>query len=691
MDPRVIPPHPIQKLTYTLLILVFTLSLAASPAATPQAWASADGGPSPFPMDMSRTYKAASQPMLAPGEVLTYTIHLQIPATVPMTATVVDPVPLPLNYVAGSVSAGGVYDSNTRVITWASVNIPPDTPVDLTFQVTPAITVTMPQMVANVARIHIGQIAFDRKAMITLVPEQPIPHPDLFQSFKSASRWVLPPGESLTYTIHLRNTGSSPALADVTDVVPAQLAYTDGSVTGGGIYDSATKTLTWTGISVPPTSVVNLSFDVTPANTVSRPTPVINDAVISTTTGVLHRQAWIVLLPASPNPAPGLAGSHKTGSERILPPGDVLTYTIYLHNSAAINVLPVDVTDPIPTELAYLPGSASDGGVYDPGTHTLTWKDIPVGTGRGEKLTFQVQQAVTVTAPTLITNTATIQSGSLTIQRRAHTWLVPQAPVIDTIPPEVHRVVIDEQDVLGTPQVTLHISATDNIAVQWMMVKEWVLSTTPRPHWQASKSTGWIPYQADYPMTLQNIPGTHFVGVWVADAAKNHSHFDRQAMDYASLVLPDTPINQYGLQPYLVSYQAGVDVSAVATPTSGDVDLYVWYPGNFGAPDQASAETGSTPETVAFNTPTAGTYIFLIVGSTQAVYNLSITPGGGPDSMLGGTPGMLPATLSASVTSQSAASDIAEEPVLSISGVDPLENVDEPTGPFVLYLPGIRK
>ncbi len=691
MDPRVKPLRPIHKLTYTVVILIFALGLTASPAATPQARASADGGPGPFPVDMSRTYKAASQPMLAPGEVLTYTIHLQIPSTVPMTATVVDPIPLLLNYVPGSVSTGGVYDSNTRVVTWTGVNISPNTPVDLTFQVTPAITVNTPQMVANIARIHIGQTAFDRKAVITLIPAQPVPHPDLFQSFKSASRWILSPGESLTYSIHLRNTGNSPALADVTDTVPAQLAYTDGSVTGGGIYDPATKTLNWTGISVPPASVVDLSFDVTPVNTVTHPTPVINEAVISTTAGVLHRQAWIVLLPASPNPAPGLAGSHKTGSERILPPDDVLTYTIYLHNSAAINILPVDVSDPIPAELAYIPGSASDGGTYDPGAHTLTWNDIPVGSGRGKKLTFQVQQAVTVTAPTLVTNTATIQSGAFTIQRRAHTWLVPQAPVIDTIPPEVHNVVIDDRDVLDTPQVTLHISATDNIAVQWMMVKEWVLSTAPRPHWQASKSTGWIPYQADYPMTLQNLPGTHFVGVWVADAAKNHSHLDRQAMDYASLVLPDTPINQYGLQPYLVSYQAGIDVSAVATPTSGDVDLYVWYPGNFGAPDQVSAETGTTPESAAFNTPTAGTYLFLIVGSTQAVYNLNITPGGGPDSMLGGTPGLLPATLDASGTSQPAATDIAVEPVLSISGVDPLENVDEPTGPFVLYLPGIRK
>jgi uncharacterized repeat protein (TIGR01451 family) len=435
---------------------------------------------------------------------------------------------------------------------------------------------------------------------------------------------------------------------------------------------------------------VELSFKVTPALIVTRLTPVINDAAISTTSGVLHRQAWIVLVPVSPSNVPGLAGSHKTGSEFILAPGEVLTYTIHLHNSA-VNLLPVDVTDPVPAALAYIPGSASQGGVYDPGTHTLAWNDVPLSTGRGVKLTFQVQQAVTVTAPTLITNTATIQSGPRTLQRRARTLLVPVKPVIDRIPPEVHNVIIGDQDVLYTPQVTLHISATDNIAVRWMMIKEWVLTTTPRPHWQASNTTGWIPYQADYPMSLQNTSGTHFIGVWVADAALNRSHLDRQAMDFANLILPDTHIGQYDLQPYLVSYQAGVDASAVLTPTTGDVDLYVWYPGNFGAPDQVSAEPGTVTESVSFNTPTPGTYIFLVVGSTHAVYNLSITPGGGPDSTLSGTPGLVPTVPNASDTGPAAAIGITEEPVLTLSGVDPLDSADEPTGPYVLYLPGIRK
>jgi hypothetical protein len=190
---------------------------------------------------------------------------------------------------------------------------------------------------------------------------------------------------------------------------------------------------------------------------------------------------------------------------------------------------------------------------------------------------------------------------------------------------------------------------------------------------------------------MQNTSGAHFIGVWVADAALNRSHLDRQAMDFASLILPDTRINQYELQPYLVSYPAGIDASATLTPTTGDVDQYVWYPGNFGVPDQISAEPGTITETVSFNTPIPGTYIFLVVGATQAVYNLSITPGGGPDSTLAGTPASLPTVPDALDTGSTTVFGVTEEPVLTLSGVDPLDNVEEPTGPYILYLPGIRR
>ena len=408
-----------------------------------------------------------------------------------------------------------------------------------------------------------------------------------------------------------------------------------------------------------------------------------NTAYISSSSGVLRRQAWIVLLPQPDPYHSGLAGSRKYASSRWLAPGMVLTYTVEVHNSWCTPA-PITVTDPVPVELNYISGTISHGGGYDPASRTITWSLPNISHRRDVRLTFAVEPAVQVISPTLITNTATIQSGNFSLQRSARTLLVPQAPQVDTIPPVVHSVKIDEVDVLTSPTVTLHISATDNIGVQWMNVVEWSLSPSPRPHWHMVHGGRWVPFQADYTYTLRSTSGTHFVGVWVADAARNKSHFGRSSMDFASLILPDTSIAKYGLTPYLVSYAAGEAVNAVLTPSQGDVDLYVWYPGNFGRPNQASANDGTVTETISFTTPTAGTYIFLVVGASDAVYNLSITPGGG-DIDLGDAP------LENYSPEDFAPSDFTAEPYLSISGMDPLEDIVDVTGPFVLYLPSLTR
>jgi hypothetical protein len=46
---------------------------------------------------------------------------------------------------------------------------------------------------------------------------EPAPGPNLHASFKSASQTALAPGETLTYTIHLYNTGTVEGTADVAD------------------------------------------------------------------------------------------------------------------------------------------------------------------------------------------------------------------------------------------------------------------------------------------------------------------------------------------------------------------------------------------------------------------------------------------------------------------------------------------
>ena len=307
--------------------------------------------------------------------------------------------------------------------------------------------------------------------------------------------------------------------------------------------------------------------------------------------------------------------------------------------------------------------------------------------GDSVSLSFAVTAPLSVTTPTRVTNVATITVGSDSFQREARVLVVPQPVNLDTTPPVVHSLTIDDQDVLTSPTVTLHISATDNVAVRWMYLREWSLKTTPWPHWQVTHSTGWLTYQADYTWTLESQSGTHFVGVWVADEAFNISKTDRRAFDFASLLLPGATVRKFGLVPYLVHYEAGVKVSAVLTPTTGDADLYVWYPGRFGRPDRWRTQPLTATDVVTFTTPRAGTYLFLVHGYTDATYDLSITPGGGPRAWP-----MAAASISGTDQATPGKPDeLTSEPVLTVSGLDPLDSAAAPSEPTPIYLPLVMR
>lgn len=386
-----------------------------------------------------------------------------------------------------------------------------------------------------------------------------------------------------------------------------------------------------------------------------------------------------------PTPGPNLSGSRKQASRFKLGPGETLTFTIRLHNSGT-EAATATVTDQIPSQMTYVAGSVTGGGSYDPGTRTITWNNVAVPLGGDVLLTFDV--TATVDTPTLVVNTAVITpQGKPAIERQAAVLLLPVAVDDDTVPPVVNSVTIDDQDVLTNRSVTLHISASDDVGVEKMYIREWQLATTPFPHWEVVRSTGWVDFDANPAWTLGAQNGVHFVAVWVADAGLNVSQLDRRALDYASLVLPGATVAHHGLVPYLVHYQAGTNVTATLSPSAGDADLYVWYPGSFLAPDQKSTNPGTATDQVQFSAPRTGTYLFVVHGYTAATYNLAISPAGGPQAW--SATGVQAAAASPTATSK--AGELTTEPVLTWTGLDPLGVAVPPVGPVSIYLPLIYR
>jgi uncharacterized repeat protein (TIGR01451 family) len=415
---------------------------------------------------------------------------------------------------------------------------------------------------------------------------------------------------------------------------------------------------------------------------------VTNIATISANGDTFERQAMVMLVPTSLPPHLDLHASYKTASQYILTSGDTLTYTIRLHNSGTVTAT-ATVTDRVSVRMNYVSGSATEGGVYDAGTRTLSWSNVTVPAGGSKSLSFAAT-ATAVGGPTPVVNRATITAGSDSFERMAIVLVTPGPTDGDVVPPVVHGLTIDEQDVLAEPAVTLHISATDNVSVTQMYLREWQWMTAPMPHWETVKSSGWVPYQADYLWTLGAESGTHFVGVWVKDDASNVSHLNRQALDFASLLMPGETLPRGRIIPYQVYYEEGVNVSAVLAPTAGDADLYVWYPGHFfWPPDQKSVQPGTATDEVSFTTPRAGTYLFLVHAYTAATYNLDITPGGGPRAL------RVAGAYNSTANQVAPNGALLNKPTIQTlvtalfaSGLDPLSS-PAADGPFELYLPMI--
>ncbi len=513
---------------------------------------------------------------------------------------------------------------------------------------------------------------------------------DLSYSSKYAERSVVFPGGEVPYKIKLVNWGMSVVTATVTDTLPTALNYVAGSASNGGVYAAGPRTVTWQNISVPAHNIVLLSVVATATTEIVSPTWVVNTATIASAHQVFDRWAVIAVVPPPiVPPHPILAGSQKIVSQRFATISDTVTYTINLVNSGGVAGL-ANVIDPLPWPLALVPDSVSAGGVYNPMSRTITWEGVEVPAGSSTPLTFAVVATGTVNHPMFVLNTAFISTtGEWPIWRQAAFWLVPQHPG-DIQRPLVKRIVIGEQDVLTSPTTTLHISATDNVSVSQMFIREWRLVTTPFPQWTVVQSSGWVPYQPDYPWTLTDHDGVHFVGVWVADASHNISRIDRSALDFASLVRPGATVPQKGLVPYLVYYPEGVSVTSILTPTAGDADLYVWYPHSFFWPDQVSAHPLTTTEIVSFTTPRAGTYLFLVHGYLSATYDLSIAPAGGPYAA------EVMATAAQAVPDMPSAVTVRPggltfEPVLSQSGLDPLATAPTLDDGTSIYLPMIHR
>jgi uncharacterized repeat protein (TIGR01451 family) len=506
--------------------------------------------------------------------------------------------------------------------------------------------------------------------------------PQLSATFFGSSSEIAP-GATATLALEVHNGGADASNLLVSIVTARLLRYVPGSASPGASFDSA-RTVAWAGVSLAAGATRTFAIQVRAEDALS-PTAATSAATVLGGDGVLLvRSATILVRPegsGEPEETPNLRASLLLPSRAVVRSGDTVSYTLLLVNTGDATAL-VTASVVISEPLSYVPGSAGEGGSYDAATRALTWQGVEVPSGEARRLRFAaLAGSVTERTPTVLR--ADISAGEQRLQRRAALLIVPGRDDGNGGRPVVTGFVAGSSDVTSEPTVTLHISATDDVSVTRMYVREWQLSTRPLPHWEPVRSSGWVPFQSALPWTLGSANGVHVLGVWVQDAAGHVSALTDASTDVINLVRPDATVARGGLVPYLVRYEAGAQVQLSLATTSGDADLYVWYPRSFRLPDEVSANEGTAPDGVSFTAPLPGYYLIGVYGSESSSYTLSIAPGGGPQLASGASLAALPAI-------KQQTSLISP---LAAAGTSPLgsDSASDPAAGATLYLPLVTK
>lgn len=331
--------------------------------------------------------KSADRSLTGPGETIAYTITLQSSGQLaPTEVYAQDPIPAHTSYLAGSanVPAGfTLFYSTDFGNTWSET--PPGDPRTVT------------HLRWYTPRLHTKEsIYLNYRAQV----EDPFSGPNVIIC-NQATAWstntplfgsnsiciktidlallktyVGPtptPGQPITYTLLSSNRGSATALNLVlTDTVPLYTTFDASASAAGwscpqGAPSGTLCTLSLGSLALGETKstpfVVRVLGSVPPgADSIANQAHLSSQhrfSVTQTHRADLHAQAELVV--------------EKTDGTTTVRSGSPLTYTITLHNTGNQGSAGIVLTDTLPQYTAYLPGSASHGGLYDPLTRQIVW------------------------------------------------------------------------------------------------------------------------------------------------------------------------------------------------------------------------------------------------------------------------------------------------------------------------------
>jgi uncharacterized repeat protein (TIGR01451 family) len=353
--------------------------------------------------------KSANLSSAAVGEYITYTVTVSNPSGVPINNIVLsDPVPAGGAFVAGTVTVNGTPQPSANPAAGIALGtLAAGASAIVTFQVNAAF-LPAPAQLDNRASASFTAGLFSGTALSnTVVTSIFIPIVNMLKSANTAQASV---GSSLSFSLLISNTGNIATTLNVTDILPTEAVFERNSVIVGGTplpgFDPVT------GIPVGPLSPgdsVTVSFLVT-VTALPPGQQLLNSAAASFSFTLpdgrqLGGNAASNTL-AVPVSAPNVSVVKSVNAIDAVT-GDILTFTSVLTNLSIASVSNIILSDPLPENAAFIPGTVIVGGVSQP--LSVPSAGIPIGSlapGASVAVTFEVR--ITMPIPSQINNQSTV-------------------------------------------------------------------------------------------------------------------------------------------------------------------------------------------------------------------------------------------------------------------------------------------